>query len=115
MSALLSINSSLFDINVASAGSNLFKANPLITIATMSRVEIVVHTVEGREKYRMEERDGIFFIYKYQRHFLGFHRFKKLAQARNRENALKIIHILTAAEIVHLEVSPVDYFEGGAY
>lgn len=96
-------------------GKSLFKANPMILIATMNRAEVVVHTEEKKEKYRLEEKDGAFIIYKYQRNLLGISRFKKLAQTRSRESALKMIHILTAEEILRWEVSPVDYFENTGF
>jgi hypothetical protein len=55
----------------------------------------------------VEERDGLFIIYQLRRGFLGFTRYKKLAQARCRESALRIIHILIGEEILHWEVSAV--------
>ena len=115
MNILLTVNKSLFSLPDAIAATSRFKAHPMITFATMNRVEVTLHTSAGQEKYRVEEKDDIYFIYKPQRGFFGFTYFKKLAQARSRENALKIIHILSAGEVYHWEVSPVDYFEGSEF
>lgn len=81
----------------------------------MNKVEIVVYTVEGQDRYRIEERDEKFYISKYQRNILGFYRFRKLAQARSRDSVLKIIHILTAAEIIRLEINPADFFRDSLF
>lgn len=115
MNLLLTADKSLFSFPAAHAASGRFNLHPMITFATMNRVEVTLHTSEGQEKYRVQERDGAFLISKRQRGFLGFTYFKKLAQARSRENALKIIHILAAGEVLHWEVSPVDYFEDGGF
>lgn len=115
MNILLTANNSLFSFSDAIAATSRFKAHPMITFAALNRVEVTLHTSAGQEKYRVEEKDEICFIYKHQRGLFGFTYFKKLAQARSRENALKIIHILSAGEVFHWEVSPVDYFEGGEF
>lgn len=87
----------------------------MISFATLKRVEVVLHTPAGAEKYRVEEKDDIVVIYKLQRGLFGFTYYKRLAQARSRENALKIMQILAAGEVLHWEVSPVDYFESAAF
>lgn len=92
-----------------------FKAHPMITFATLNRVEVVLHTSAGAEKYRVEEKDDLVLIYKLQRGLFGFTYFKRLAQARNRENALKIMHILAAGVVLYWEASPIDYFEAAAF
>ena len=111
MNASLTINSSLFSFAALENTTCSFKAHPMITFATLNRVEVVLHTSTGAEKYRVEEKDDMVLIYKLQRGIFGFTYFKKLAQARSRENALKIMHILTTGEVLHWEVNPVDYFE----
>lgn len=115
MNLLLTADKSLFSLPAAQVASGRVTAHPMITFATLNRVEVTLHTSAGKEKYRVQERDEVFLISKLQRGLFGFTYFKKLAQARNRENALKIIHILAAGEVLHWEVSPVDYFEGNAF
>jgi len=115
MNASLTINSSLFSFPASDETTRPFKAHPMITFATLNRVDVVLHTAAGTEKYRVEEKDGIMLIFKLQRGLFGFTYYKRLAQARSRENALKIMHILAAGEVLHWEASPVDYFEGAAF
>jgi hypothetical protein len=115
MNILLTANKSLFTFPADTAFTKRFKTNTMVTFATLNRVEVILHTSEGQQKYRVEEKDDIFFIFKLQRGLFGFTYFKKLAQARCRESALKIIHILTSGEVLRWEVSPVGYFEDGVF
>lgn len=115
MNASLTLNSSLFSFAASDETTRTFNAHPMITFTTLNRVEVILHTSAGTEKYRVEEKDDVVLIYKLQRGFLGFTYFKRLAQARSRENALKIVHILAGGEVHHWEVCPVDYFESGSF
>lgn len=115
MNLLLTANKSLLSFPAAPGAAGRFKAHPMITFATLNRVEVILHTTEGTDKYRVEEKDDVVFIYKRKRGLFGFTYFKKLAQARSRENALKMMHILSAGEVLHWEVNPVDYFESTAF
>jgi hypothetical protein len=113
MNILITAHKSLLSIPAVSCFNSRPQLHPMLTLAMLNRVEVELYTLDGQETYRVVEKDDIFFIYKLQHGFLGNSYFKKLAQARNRDGALKIIHILCSSEILRWEVSPVDYFERG--
>jgi hypothetical protein len=75
-----------------------------IAFTPMNCFELVIHTQTAQDKYLIEEKDDTFHISKYRRHFLGFWSYKKIAQAKSQEDALKIIHILTPDTILDTEV-----------
>lgn len=83
-----------------------------IDFSPMNCIELVIHTATAQEKYLIEEKDNTFHISKYRRNFLGFWHYKKLAQAKTQEDALKIIHILTPNTIINTEVLASPNFQG---
>ena len=78
----------------------------------MNFIELIIHTKTAQEKYLIEEKDNTFHISKYRRNFIGFWHYKKLAQAKSQEDALKIIHILTPDTILNTEVLHNQSFQG---
>lgn len=87
-------------------GNHRLHQDRFIDFSPMNCIELIIHTETAREKYLIEEKDNTFHISKYRRNFLGFGHYKKLAQAKSQEDALKIIHILTPNTILNMEVLP---------
>jgi hypothetical protein len=94
------------------SGKHRLHQDLFIDFSPMNCIELTIHTASAQEKYLVEEKDNTFHISKYQRNFLGFWRYKKLAQAKTQEDALKIIHILTPNTILNTEVVPNQNLQG---
>ena len=75
-----------------------------IAFTPMNCFELVIHTETTQDKYLIEEIDDTIHNSKNRRNILGFWGYKKIAQAKTQEDALKIIHILTPYTILDTEV-----------